>query len=135
MSMGKLRLVVEGIKTQLEDEMLSRFETLTNQRHEYGMQKLNWLAAISQESSELYADVPFGWDTGTWAWVLLVIQQVLSVSKHETQQDRSTASLQQGIYFASFTPLCKPSPATDRLRSAGQLGVKYQSWGIQSSVL
>ena len=35
-------LVVEGIKTQLiEDEMLSRFETLTNQRHEYGKAKIS----------------------------------------------------------------------------------------------
>ena len=66
--MGKLKLVVEGIKTQLEDEMLSAFETLTNRRHEYGD------ATVAQKLVGRYFSGKrtirgrtLWMDTGTWA--------------------------------------------------------------------
>lgn len=76
-------LVVEGIKTQLiEDEMLSRFETLTNQRHEYGDAKVELVGRYFSGKQRTIR--------GRTLWMgyghlgmgsLLVIQQVLSVSK------------------------------------------------------
>ena len=79
---GKAKLVVEGIKTQLEDEMLSRFETLTNQRHEYGDAKVELVGRYFSGKQRTIR--------GRTLWMgyghlgmgsLLVIQQVLSVSK------------------------------------------------------